>query len=111
MDESSVYKVITLKELIAQIYTQKTGFPSKACISKAKAFHSYACTPDSEPGKEEPRFEDFIDAHDYFMSYANYKFVAEQTPIPNMDNCYAITVTRDGKREPDFKIIITFKLW
>ena len=46
MDESPIYKVITLKELIAQVYTQKTGFPSKACISKAKAFYNYACTPD-----------------------------------------------------------------
>ena len=55
MDESSIYKVITLKELIAQVYTQKTGFPSKACVSKAKAFYNYACTPDSKPGEEEPR--------------------------------------------------------
>ena len=111
MDESSVYKVITLKELIAQVYTQKTGFPSKACVSKAKAFYNQACTPDSKPGEEEPRFEDFLDAHNYFMSYANYKFVAEQTPIPNMNNGYAITVTRDGKREPDFKFINSFRLW
>lgn len=111
MDESPVYKVITLKELIAQVYTQKTGFPSKACISKAKELHCYAYTPDSKPGKEEPRFEDFIDAHNYFISYANYKFVAEQTPIPNMNNGYAITVTRDGKKGPDFKFINSFRLW
>ena len=111
MDESSIYKVITLKELIAQFFTARTGFPSKACISKAKELHCYACTPDSKPGEEEPRFKDFSDAHDYFMSYANYKFVAEQTPIPNMNNCYAITVTRDGKREPDFKFINYFRLW
>ena len=45
------------------------------------------------------------------MSYANYKFVAEQTPIPNMNNGYAITVTRDGKRGPDFKFINSFRLW
>ena len=111
MDESPVYKVITLKELIAQVYTQKTGFPSKACVPKAKAFYNYACTPDSKPGEEEPRFEDFLDANDYFMSYANYKFVAEQIPIHNMNNGYAITVTRDGKREPDFKFINSFRLW
>lgn len=111
MDESPVYKVITLKELIAQVYTQKTGFPSKACISKARAFYNYACTPDSKPGKEKLAFKDFLEAHDYFMAYANYKFVAEQTPITNMNNGYAITVTQDGKREPDFKIINMFKLW
>ena len=111
MDESSIYKVITLKELIAQFFTVRTGFPSKARVSKAKAFYNYACTPDSKPGKEEPRFEDFLDAHDYFMSYANYKFVAEQTQIPNMNNGYAITVTRDGKREHDFKFINSFRLW
>ena len=39
MDESSIYKVITLKELIAQFFTVRTGFPSKACISKAKELH------------------------------------------------------------------------
>lgn len=111
MDKSSIYKVITLKELIAQFFTVRTRFPLKACISKAKELHCYAYTPDSKPGKEELRFEDFSDAHDYFMSYANYKFVAEQTPIPNMNNGYAITVTRDGKREPDFKFINSFRLW
>lgn len=111
MDESPVYKVITLKELIAQVYTKETVFPSKACVSLAKFFYCHALHPDSKPGEEEPRFEDFLDAHDYFMSYANYKFVAEQTPIPNMNNGYAITVTRDGKREPDFKFINSFRLW
>lgn len=111
MDTSSVYKVITLKELIAQAYTQKTGFPSKACISKARAFYNYACTPDSKPGKEKLAFKNFLEAHDYFMAYANYKFVAEQTQTHNMDSYYTITLTRDGKRKPDFKIINTFKLW
>ena len=111
MDESPVYKVITLKELIAQVYTQKTGFPSKARVSKAKAFYNYACTPDSKPGEEEPRFEDFLDAHNYIKRYTNNKFVAEQTPIPNMNNGYAITVTQDGKREPNFKFINSFRLW
>lgn len=111
MDESPVYKVITLKELIAQFFTVRTGLPSKACISKAEELHRYACTPDSKPGKEEPIFEDFLNAHNYFMSYANYKFVAEQTPIPNMNNGYDITVARDGKRGPDFKFINSFRLW
>lgn len=111
MSTSSIYKVITLKELIAQVYTQKTGFPSKACVSKARAFYNYACTPDSEPGKEKLVFKDFLEAHDYFMAYANYIFVAEQTLIPNMNNGYAITVTRDGESEPDFKFINSFRLW
>lgn len=109
--DAPIYKVITLKELIAQVYTKETGFPSKACVSLAKFLYCHAIHPDAKPGKEEPRFEDFLDAHDYFMSYANYKFVAEQTPIPNMNNGYAITVTRDGKREPDFKFINSFRLW
>lgn len=111
--DTSIYKVITLKELIAQVYTKETGFPSKACVSLTRVLYCHAICPDSKPEKDgqKPAFKCFFDAHSYFMSYANYKFVAEQTPIPNMDNCYTITVTRDGKREPDFKIIITFKLW
>ena len=111
MGTSSIYKVITLKELIAQVYTQKTSFPSKACISKARALYNYAYTPDSKPGKEKLAFKDFLEAHDYFWAYANYIFVAEQTPIPNMNNSYAITVTRDGESEPDFKFINSFRLW
>lgn len=114
MDESSIYKVITLKELIAQVYTKETKLPLKACVSLAKFFYCRALYPDTKPEKDGPKsaFADcFLDAHNYFMSYANYKFVAEQTQTPNMDNCYTITLTRDGERKPDFKIINTFKLW
>lgn len=113
MDASSVYKVITLKELIKQVYEKETGFPSKACISLAKFLYCRAIHPDAKPEKDGPKsaFKDFLEAHDYFMAYANYIFVAEQTPIPNMNNSYAITVTRDGKREPDFKFINSFRLW
>ena len=111
--ETPIYKVITLKELLALVYTKETGFPSKACISLAKFLYYRAIHPDAKPEKDGPKsaFEGFLDAHNYFMSYANYKSVAEQTQTPNMDNCYTITLTRDGKRKPDFKIINTFKLW
>ena len=113
MDESSAYKVITLKELIAQVYIKETKLPLKACVSLTKVLYCHAICPNSKPEKDgfKSAFKGFFDAHNYFMSYANYKFVAEQTSIPNMDNCYAITVTRDGKREPDFKFINSFRLW
>lgn len=113
MYTSSVYKVITLKELIKQVYEKKTGFPSKACISLAKFLYCSAIHPDAKQEKDGPKsaFKDFLEAHDYFMAYANYIFVAEQTQTPNTDSCYTITLTRDGKRKPDFKIINTFKLW
>ena len=108
-----VYKVITLKELIAQVYVKEIGFPTKMYISLAKFLYCHAIHPDAKPEKDGPKsaFEGFLDALNYFMSYMNYKFVAEQTQTPNMDNCYTITLTRDGKRKPDFKIINTFKLW
>lgn len=113
MSTSVIYKVITLKELIEQVYTKKTGFPSKACISLAKFLYCSAIHPDAKPEIDGPKsaFKDFLEAHYYFMAYANYKLVAEQTQTPNMNNCYTITVTQDGKRKPDFKIINTFKLW
>lgn len=105
-----VYRVITLKELLDKVYTSKTNLPAKALISRTKALHSYAVTPNSIPGEEEPAFEDFTDAHDYFMSYANYKFVIEQIPILNMNNGYEVRAYKDDDKEPSFKFI-TEKIW
>lgn len=105
-----VYRVITLKELLDKVYTSITNLPAKALISRTKALRSYAMTPNSIPGEEEPAFEDFMNAHNYFMSYANYKFVVEQIPILNMNNGYEVRVYKDGDKEPGFKFI-TEKIW
>ena len=108
--DKTVYKVLALKELLDKVYVSKTNLPAKALISRTKALHSYAVTPDSISGEEEPAFEDFMNARDYYKSFANYKFIVEQTPILNMNNGYEVRVYRDIDTEPSFKFI-TEKIW
>lgn len=109
--DKTIYKVLTLKELIDQEYIHKSKLPVKALISRTRALHNYAVTPDSVAGEEEPAFNDFINAHDYYMSFASLKFVAEQVPILNMNNGYEVRVYKEGSKVPSFKFINGFRLW
>lgn len=109
MNKQTIYKVLTLKELIEQVYSHNCGYERPTSdINHDVALYLYNKTSESYANKHEFKFGSQKEATSYYNSLKDYKFVVSQV-YDSIHDMFEIVVSDSGKIE--FKFINKTAIW
>lgn len=109
MNKQTIYKVLTLKELIEQVYSHNCGCERPTSdTNRDVALYLYSKTPESYANKHKFKFGSQKEATSYYNSLKDYKFVVGQV-YDSIHDMFEIVASDNGKIE--FKFINKTAIW